>query len=107
MVDELVDAGVVGADVRLGELPKPIAGGIGGRCEDALCPSVAGSHGRQTQLDGNRLKSSQLGEEKDGASAVGFSPVVRIDPIEEGEVHIMVVQYEQLLLVQGLFADVT
>lgn len=36
VVDELVNAGVIGADVGFGKLPYPAGGGIDGGCDDAL-----------------------------------------------------------------------
>lgn len=36
MVDKLVHPGIVGADMGLGKLPKPIGSGVDRRCEHPL-----------------------------------------------------------------------
>lgn len=55
MIDELVNTRVVRANVSLGELPQPIAGGVGGRREHALCPGAIRAHRREAELDRHRL----------------------------------------------------
>lgn len=60
MIDELVDAGVVGADMGLGQLPQPAGGGVGGRREDALRARAVLGHRREAELDRYRLQGSEI-----------------------------------------------
>ena len=95
MVDELVDAGVVGADVRLGELPQPVAGGVGGWREHPLGALAAVGHGRQAELDGDGLERARGRQEEERARAVGLAPVLRVDPVQERQEDVVVVQHVQ------------
>ena len=63
MVDKLVDSGVVGTDMGLGQLPQPVGCSIARRSQHS-----AGS--RQAELNRNRLKSVELGQEEDGSSSI-------------------------------------
>lgn len=103
MIYKLVNAGVVGAYVRLGQLPQPTAGGVHRRREHPLRPAVAGSRRRKAQLDGDGLESLLLREEENGPSSVRLSPILRIDPIKEGHVGVMVVQDEKFVRLQRLY----
>lgn len=93
MVDELVDAGVVGADVGFGELPLPIGGGFGGRGEDALGMRSGGGVGK-AEFDGYGLERAQLGEEEDGSGRIGLSPILGVDSVDEWQVYVVVVHNE-------------
>jgi hypothetical protein len=102
VVDELVDARVVGADVRLGELPQPVAGGVGGRREHPLGARAPVGHRREAQLDGDGLQRARARQEEERARAVGLPPVLRVDPVQERQEDVVVVQHVQPVVLQRL-----
>lgn len=102
MVNELVDTSIVGADMGFGHLPEPIVSGIGGWSHDPASTGAISRRWRQTELNCDRFQSPDRSQEEQGASRVGLPAVLGVDPVEEREVGIMVVQHVQLVLLQCL-----
>lgn len=102
MIDELVDTGVVGADVGFGELPEPGGGGVDGRSENTLGAFAVVGGGRETKFDGDGFKGAERCLVEYGPSCVGFSAVLRVDPINEWQVRVVEIQHEKFLLFQRL-----
>lgn len=92
VVDELVNAGVIGAHVGFSKLPDPAGGGIDGWCDNPL-RTGSGPGMWQAKLDCYGLKSAQWAQEKDCSSRISFAAVQGIYAIDKWKVNVMVVHH--------------
>ena len=101
VVNELVDARVIGADVGFGELPHPTRGGIGWRCDHALWAGRV-PVGRKAKLNSYGLKCAQWGQEKYSARGIRFTAIKGVYAIQKWKVNVMVIHNVQFIFVQCL-----
>lgn len=102
VVDQLVNASIIGADVGLCKLPYPAGGGIDGGCDNALLRTGIGSGLWQAKLDCHGLKRADCCQEKDCARRISFAAVQGIYAIDKWKVNVMVVHYVELIFIQRL-----
>ena len=89
---------IIGANMGFAKLPEPFGGVIYWRSENLLgC--------WESKLDSNGLQSSHFGEEENSGCCICFAPIKNINLIQEWQVSIMIVQYEQLILFQWLIFE--
>lgn len=62
MIYELMNTGVVGADMSFGKHPEPVSGSIIGRGENLAWPRLAWLAWRKTKFDSNWFQCASLGK---------------------------------------------
>ena len=101
MMNKLMNTTVIGANMGFGKLPHPSCGSIHWGCQDLLRRGIW-IHWWKTELDHNRLQSSNWCQEKYCTCCIGFSVIKTVYLVEKWKDLVMVVYNVQPVLFQCL-----